>query len=79
MKLAIDLLPVDTHPMDEVRTAVSMIGARDLAGIDSVLDATGTLEENRARSLHLFAALPSIVAYGQRRRQGLSRSSLAKT
>jgi len=71
VKLAIDQLPVDTHPMDELRTAVSMIGALDLAGIDSVLDATGTLEENRARSLHLFAALPSIVAYGQRRRQGL--------
>jgi citrate synthase len=35
----------------------------------SVLDATGR-EENLARSIRLFAALPAIVAYGQRRRRG---------
>ncbi|GAA1466041.1 bifunctional 2-methylcitrate synthase/citrate synthase [Microbacterium thalassium] len=71
VKAAIDALPLDSHPMDEVRTAVSVIGAIDLAGDGSVLDAVGTVEENRARSLHLFAALPAIVAYGQRRRHGL--------
>ncbi len=71
VKAAIDALPLDAHPMDEVRTAVSVIGAIDLAGIGNVLDAVGTVEENRTRSLHLFAALPAIVAYGQRRRHGL--------
>ncbi len=71
VKAAIDALPLDAHPMDEVRTAVSVIGALDLAGIGNVLDAVGTVEENRTRSLHLFAALPAIVAYGQRRRHGL--------
>ncbi|MBN9176595.1 MAG: bifunctional 2-methylcitrate synthase/citrate synthase [Microbacterium sp.] len=71
VKAAIDALPLDSHPMDEVRTAVSVIGAIDLAGIDNVLDAVGTIEQNRARSLHLYAALPAIVAYGQRRRHGL--------
>ncbi len=71
VKAAIDQLPTDVHPMDEVRTAVSVIGALDLAGILSVLDAVGSPDENRARSLHLFAALPAIVAYGQRRRHGL--------
>jgi citrate synthase len=55
--------------MDEARTAVSVIGARSLAGSGSVLDASGTPEENRARSIELFAALPAIVAYGQRRRR----------
>src|SRR5918998_508809 len=69
VRSAIDLLPRDVHPMDEVRTAVSVIGAREAAG-DSVLDAAGNPEENLARSVRLFAALPAVVAYGQRRRHG---------
>jgi citrate synthase len=56
--------------MDEVRTAVSLIGARDLAGTASVLEVSGSEEENLARSIRLFAVLPAIVAYGQRRRRG---------
>ncbi|MDP3951579.1 bifunctional 2-methylcitrate synthase/citrate synthase [Microbacterium sp.] len=71
VKEAIDRLPLDSHPMDEVRTAVSVIGAIETAGISNVLDAVGTPEENLQRSLQLFAALPAIVSYGQRRRQGL--------
>lgn len=71
VKAAIDLLPVDAHPMDEVRTAVSVIGARETAGVGNVLDAVGTPQENFERSVRLFAALPAIVAYGQRRRRGL--------
>ncbi len=70
VKTAIDLVPLHAHPMDEVRTAVSLLGARDLAGSGSVLDATGSPEENLQRSIRLFAALPAIVAYGQRRRRG---------
>ncbi len=70
VKAAIDQLPRDAHPMDELRTAVSVIGALETAGED-VLAAAGTPEENLSRSLHLFAALPAIVAYGQRRRRGL--------
>jgi 2-methylcitrate synthase/citrate synthase II len=71
VRAAIELVPLDAHPMDEVRTAVSLIGARDLAGTASVLDVSGSIEENLARSIRLFAVLPSIVAYGQRRRRGL--------
>lgn len=71
VKAAIDLLPLSAHPMDEVRTAVSVIGATDTAAGNSVLDAAGSPEENLRRSVQLFAALPAIVAYGQRRRQGL--------
>lgn len=67
---AIDLLPLDAHPMDEVRTAVSVIGAGDTRGSDSVLD-TASAQENLERSIRLFAALPGIVAYGQRRRRDL--------
>jgi len=70
VKAAIDQLPLDAHPMDELRTAVSVIGAIETAG-DDALEAVGTPEQNIARSLHLFAALPAIVAYGQRRRHGL--------
>ena len=70
VKAAIDLLPLGTHPMDEVRTAVSVIGAQETTGTGSVLEAAGTPEENLARSIRLYAALPAIVAYGQRRRRG---------
>lgn len=70
VKDAIDRLPLDSHPMDEVRTAVSVIGAIETAGTGNVLDAVGTPEQNLERSLKLFAALPAIVSYGQRRRRG---------
>ncbi len=69
VRAAIDLLPTDAHPMDEVRTAVSVIGASEAAGL-SALEAGGSPEDNVARSVRLFAALPAIVAYGQRRRHG---------
>src|SRR5699024_6106154 len=70
VKAAIDLIPIDAHPMDEVRTAISLMGARELAGAGSVLDASGSVEDNLERSIRMFAALPAIVAYGQRRRRG---------
>ncbi|WP_261166629.1 bifunctional 2-methylcitrate synthase/citrate synthase [Microbacterium sp. Marseille-Q6965] len=70
VRAAIDLLPLEAHPMDEARTAVSVIGAGDTAGSASVMDALGTPEQNLERSVRLFAALPAIVAYGQRRRRG---------
>jgi citrate synthase len=70
VRAAIDLLPTSAHPMDEVRTAVSVIGARETAGISNVMDAVGTPEENLERSVRLWAQLPAVVAYGQRRRRG---------
>jgi 2-methylcitrate synthase len=61
----IDALPMSTHPMDVVRTAVSALGAADpLAG-----DSTASAEYAKAAAL--YAALPAIVAYAQRRRRGL--------
>jgi len=71
VKAVIDLVPVSAHPMDEVRTAVSLYGAQDLAtGSSSVLDASGDPTQNLERSVRMYAALPAIVAYGQRRRRG---------
>ena len=64
VKAVIDLTPVTAHPMDVVRTAVSLIGASDP---DAEND---TRESNLAKSLRLFAQLPAIVAYDQRRRRG---------
>jgi citrate synthase len=70
VRAAIDLLPLEAHPMDEVRTAVSVIGASDTAGSASVLDASGTPEQNLERSIRLYGARPAIVGSGQRRRRG---------
>ncbi|WP_430645854.1 bifunctional 2-methylcitrate synthase/citrate synthase [Agromyces sp. GXS1127] len=64
VKAAIDLLPTTAHPMDVVRTAVSVIGASDPTTDDA------SREANLAKSMSLFAALPAIVAYDQRRRRG---------
>ena len=64
VKHIIDELPLTAHPMDVVRTAVSVIGASD----ESTPDASP--EANLAKSMKLFAQLPAIVAYDQRRRRG---------
>jgi len=64
-RAAIDLLSLDAHPMDVVRTAVSAIGANDPRADDA------SREGNLAKALSLFAAIPAIVAYDQRRRRGL--------
>ena len=62
-KDAIDLLPLDAHPMDVVRTAVSAYGAAD----PTVADADADTQLDQAK--RLWAQLPAIVAYTQRRDQ----------
>ena len=57
-------LPLDCHPMDVLRTAVSFIGAQDPTFADVSVPA------NLARSLSLMAKLPAVVAFDQRRRRG---------
>ena len=64
VRRVIDELPLTCHPMDVVRTAVSVIGARDA---DAAIDSP---KANLAKSIQLYAALPAIVAYDQRRRRG---------
>ena len=63
VKRTIDDLPLTAHPMDVVRTAVSVIGALDPAAADP------SVESNLSKSITLLAKLPSIVAYDQRRRR----------
>ncbi|MDQ4500702.1 bifunctional 2-methylcitrate synthase/citrate synthase [Sinomonas sp. ASV322] len=64
IKQVIDELPTSSHPMDVCRTAASVIGARDPRAEDSSRDA------NFAKAAELFAAMPAVVAYDQRRRHG---------
>jgi 2-methylcitrate synthase len=64
VKRIIDELPTTAHPMDVLRTAVSVIGAVDPDAADS------TPKSNLEKSVRLFAQLPAIVAYDQRRRRG---------
>ena len=65
VRRVIDELPTTAHPMDVMRTAVSVIGANDPEAADA------SPEANLAKSKRLFAQLPAIVAYDQRRRRGL--------
>ncbi|WP_401000161.1 bifunctional 2-methylcitrate synthase/citrate synthase [Agromyces sp. GXQ0307] len=64
-KRIVDELPLTAHPMDVVRTAVSVIGASDPKTPDDSHAA------NLEKSVRLFAKLPSIVTYDQLRRRGL--------
>jgi citrate synthase len=57
-------LPLTAHPMDILRTAVSLLGASDPAVGDNSPSAC------QARALRLFAVLPAVIALDQRRRRG---------
>jgi citrate synthase len=59
-------LPDTCHPMDVVRTAISYLGAEDPEEDNS------TESANLAKSLRMFAQLPTIVAIDLRRRRGLA-------
>ncbi len=68
VKRAIDDLPLTAHPMDVVRTAVSALGATDeTLGTDPTWSDPALTRE---RAIRLYAALPAIVAYAQRRLRG---------
>jgi citrate synthase len=58
-------LPDTCHPMDVVRTLISYLGAEDTDEDDS------SPRANYAKSLRMFALLPTIVAADMRRRRGL--------
>ncbi len=59
-------LPTTCHPMDVLRTAVSVLGAHDPDGADL------SREHVLAASQALFAVLPTVVAADLRRRRGLA-------
>ena len=58
-------LPDTAHPMDTLRTAVSILGATDSS------EDVNTVEANQTKALRLFAKLPAVVAFTQRHRHGL--------
>ncbi|WP_072312924.1 bifunctional 2-methylcitrate synthase/citrate synthase [Agrococcus sp. Marseille-P2731] len=62
VRAVMDALPETAHPMDVVRTAVSIVGAND----PNAEDASDDLD----KAFRLFAVLPAIVSYEQRRRNG---------
>jgi 2-methylcitrate synthase/citrate synthase II len=63
---AIDAIGQNTHPMDVLRTAVSVLGADD----DTAWDQRPEVIQHKA--ITLTAKLPAIIAYDQRRRHGLA-------
>ena len=64
VKDVIDASPPSAHAMDVLRTAVSLAGALDTEVADD------RREAELAESERLFAAIPAMVAYDQRRRRG---------
>jgi 2-methylcitrate synthase len=64
LKAIIDALPTHSHPMDICRTAASVLGARHELAEDS------SPEANLTKAIDLWAAMPAVVAYDQRRRRG---------
>ena len=58
-------MPLTAHPMDTLRTAVSLLGANDPVEDDS------SPASIQAKALRLFAVLPAVIALDQRRRHGL--------
>jgi 2-methylcitrate synthase len=64
VRRVIDELPLTAHPMDVLRTAVSVIGASDPRASDD------SPEAELEKAIGLYARIPAIVAYDQRRRHG---------
>jgi 2-methylcitrate synthase/citrate synthase II len=62
LRAVIDSLPTTCHPMDVCRTAVSVIGAHCPTEDDDSPAA------EYAKALRLWAVLPAVIAYDQRRR-----------
>lgn len=62
-------LPVDAHPMDFVRTALSQIATLDTTLKDT--ESWARPADDMRRALWLYAVLPTVVAWVQRRRNGL--------
>ncbi|MCV7193858.1 bifunctional 2-methylcitrate synthase/citrate synthase [Mycolicibacterium brumae] len=65
MQALLAKLPETCHPMDVVRTAISYLGAEDSEEDDP------SPRANLAKSIRMFAVLPTIVAADMRRRRGL--------
>src|SRR5690606_4271899 len=63
VRSAVDLVPTTAHPMDVLRTAVSVIGATDPLADDRSSD--------YQKAVRPLSRIPPVIAYDQRRRRGL--------
>lgn len=68
IRAVMDALPIGAQPIDVLRTAVSVLGASH-GHVDAVTEAEPRREQ-LAKAVSLFAVLPAVVAYEQRRRRG---------
>ena len=73
LRAVLELLPAATHPMDVMRTAVSMLGLYDPA---MHLEATPEINRQRARSI--TAKIAVIAAYFHRARKNLPLPKIRK-
>ena len=64
LKRVIDELPTTCHPMDVCRTVASVIGAQHPLAEDN------SPEAELRKAQELFAVMPAVVCYDQRRRHG---------
>ena len=64
LRRVIDELPTTCHPMDVCRTAASVIGAQHPLAEDN------SPEAELRKAQELFAVMPAVVCYDQRRRHG---------
>lgn len=62
VRAAVDLIPATAHPVDVLRTAVSVIGAADRNATDRHTDL--------GKALGLLSQVPAVLAYDLRRRRG---------
>ena len=64
VRAVVDAIPTSAHPMDVLRTALSLVGAQDPDAEDAAREA------DLAKSVRLLAQIPAVIAYDQRRRLG---------
>ncbi|MCW2961845.1 MAG: bifunctional 2-methylcitrate synthase/citrate synthase [Thermoleophilia bacterium] len=68
---ALTSLPTTCHPMDSLRTAVSIMGAEDPIAADASAEHLPSRDQLIAASMRMFAQLPAAFAWDYRRRKGL--------
>jgi 2-methylcitrate synthase len=69
---AIRSLPKSSHPMDAIRTGVSILGCEDPRGLDS------SPPTNLDKAIHLLAQIPTLIAADYRFKKGLDYVEPAK-
>ncbi len=71
VRRVVDELPETAHPMDVLRTAASVVGAREAGLAPLTGHETADEDLDLQKAVRLWAQIPAILAYDQRRRRGL--------